>query len=157
MTTITVVADSALPPEQVLEAAHDFGKRRADIFPAVETERLEVHDLEGSTADVTEGTGIGPFGANWERCRYDWSRPETVTATVTDSNVYAFPGSSWEITAKPKGDGSEIQMTWVREFNHRPRGLLFGTAFRMLGNRIFRKYAHDILENLEKARSTSST
>jgi polyketide cyclase/dehydrase/lipid transport protein len=156
VTTIRVVTDSALAPGQVLEAAHDFSERRAAIFPAVEIERLEVHENATSTAEVTEGTGVGPLGANWERCRYDWSQPDKVTAIVVDSNVYAFPGSSWEITAKPKGDGSEIEMTWIREFNHRPRGLLFGTAFRAIGNRMFRKYARDVVDNLERVSGASS-
>jgi hypothetical protein len=30
------------------------------------------------------------------------------------------------------------------------RGRIFGTAFRLMGNRIFGKYGPDILENLEK-------
>jgi len=150
MTTIRVVTDCALPAEEVLWAARDFSARREDVFPAVHADRLELHSQVGHSADVTEDTPIRPLGSNWERCDYDWSKPDTVTATVTDSNVYAVPGSSWEIRATPKGDGSEVEMTWVREFRTNPRGLLFGTVFRLIGRPIFRRYAGEIIENLEK-------
>ena len=153
MTTVRVTTETSLSPAQVLDAAHDFSERRADVFPAVELARMEIHSEAGTSADVTEGTGIGPFGANWERCDYDWSRPGMVTATVTDSNVYAFPGSSWELKATPSGTGSEVEMTWIREFNKRPRGLVFGLAYRTIGRRAFRKYVRDVLENLEKVES----
>jgi Polyketide cyclase / dehydrase and lipid transport len=147
--TVRVVAESSLPPERVLEAAHDFSERRAEVWPAVSVGRLEVHEVGDTWADVTEGTRAGPV-VNWERCRYDWSQPGSVKATVTDSNVYAFPGSSWEIKATPKNGGSQVQMMWVREFKRSPKGRLFGTAFRRLGNKLFGKYARDTLENLEK-------
>jgi hypothetical protein len=73
----------------VLAAACDFSARRADVFPAVSVERLTVHETGDGWAEATEGTRAGPI-VNWERCRYDRSRPECVRATVIDSNVYAF-------------------------------------------------------------------
>jgi len=149
MPTIRVVAESSLPPMRVLEAAHDFSERRADVFPAVSVKRLQVHELSDASADVTEGTRAGPV-VNWERCRYDWSKPGSVTAIVTDSNVYALPGSSWEIKATPSNGGSRVEMIWTREFRNGPRGRLFGTAFGRFGNSIFAKYAGDVLKNLEK-------
>ena len=117
----------------MLQSAYDFSARRSDVFPAVEPEHFEVHSASGQTADVTEGTGTG-IGTNWERCRYDWSKPGCVTATVTDSNVYA-PGSSWEITAVPTPEGTRVEMSWVRRFKRTRRGLLFGTVFRVIGRR----------------------
>ena len=147
MRTLTFSYDSSLPPGRVLEAAHDFTDRRKDVFPAVETEHFEVHSISDQRADVTEGTGTG-IGTNWERCRYDWSTPRSVTAAVTDSNVYA-PGSSWTITAIAAPKGSQVEMTWARQFKHTIRGRLFGTAFRLAGRPIFRKYATHIIDNLE--------
>jgi hypothetical protein len=41
-------------------------------------------------------------------------------------------------------------MIWIREFKPNARGRIFGTAFRLIGNRIFNKYGRDIVENLEK-------
>ena len=149
MTTIRVVADTSVPPDRVLFAAHDFSERRAEIFPAVSDPKLTVHKQDDTSADVSEGTFAG-LGDNWERCEYDWSQPGLVTASVRDSNVYAVPGSSWEIKATANETGSRVEMTWAREFRRGPRGRIFGTAFRLLGNRIFDKYGRDVLENLEK-------
>ena len=149
MQTIRVVLHSSLAPERVLQAAYDFSERRAEVWPAVSVPRLTVHDRGDTWADVTEGTRAGPV-VNWERCRYDWSQPGFVTATVTDSNVYAFPASSWEITATPGDNGSHVEMIWVREFKPGPRGRLFGTLFRIVGARLFSGYARDVLTNLER-------
>ena len=156
MTTIRVVSETSLAPDRVLFAARDFADRRAEIFPAVSVPKLKVHEQSSASADVTEGTRAG-IGDNWERCDYDWSRPGSVLATVKDSNVYAVPGSSWEIKATPEGTGSQIEMIWVREFRRGPRGRIFGTAFRLFGNRIFNKYGRDILANLEKVEAARSS
>jgi len=147
MRTITFAFDSLLSPRRVLEAAHDFNDRRSNVFPAVEANHFEVHSIADEHADVTEGTGTG-IGISWERCRYDWSNPESVTAVVTDSNVYV-PGSSWTITAAAAPQGSRVEMTWARGFKHTSRGRLFGTAFRLAGRPIFRNYAQKIIDNIE--------
>ena len=147
MPTITITLESSLRPEAVLAAAVDFSERRSQVFPAVEREHFVLHSENREGADVTEGTGTG-IGISWERCRYDWSQPGRVTATVTGSNVYAVP-SAWEITATPTPSGSRVEMSWVRRFRHSPRGLLFGTAFRVMGRPLFRRYAKQILGNLE--------
>ena len=154
MRTITFSFDSSLPPRSVLEAAHDFTDRRSNVFPAVEAEHFEVHSLADEHADVTEGTGTG-IGISWERCRYDWSKPGSVTAVVTDSNVYA-PGSSWTITAIAAPQCSRVEMTWARQFKHTSRGRLFGTAYRLVGRPIFGKYARKIIDNLETLEGQSS-
>ena len=147
MHTLTFSFESSLPPASVLEAAHDFTDRRGNVFPAVESEHFEVHRLADEHADVTEGTATG-IGISWERCCYDWSTPGSVTAAVTDSNVYA-PGSSWTIRAIAAPQGSRVEMTWARAFKHTSRGRLFGTAFRLAGRPIFRNYARKIIDNLE--------
>jgi hypothetical protein len=136
----------------VLAAAHDFSERRETTFPAVSSRRLKVHDQQNSEADVTEGTRAGPI-VNWERCRYDWSAPGCVKATVTGSNVYKPSVSYWEIKATLDGGGSRVEMTWAREFTSGPRGSFFGFLFGRIGGRIFNKYARDVLVNLEKLES----
>ena len=148
MTTIDIVLQSPLAPTEPLRAAHDFSERRESVFPAVSSRRMTVHEIGDTWADVTEGTRAGPI-VNWERCRYDWSQPGSVRATVIDSNVYAFPGSSWELRATETGDGSRVEMIWVREFVRKPRGRIFGFAFGRFGERIFTKYAREVLENIE--------
>jgi hypothetical protein len=141
-----------VPPDRVLYAARDFSDRRAEIFPAVSVPKLEVHSRGETSADVSESTRAG-IGDNWERCDYDWSNPGSVVATVTESNVYAVPGSRWEIRATANDGGSRIEMVWIREFRRSVRGRVFGTAFRLFGNRIFNKYGRDIVRNLEQVES----
>ena len=149
MTEIRIVTDSSLPAELVLAAGHDFSLRRAEIFPAVRLDHFDVHEVGDDWADVTEGTPAG-IGINWERCRYDWSQPGSVTATVSSSNVYAAQSSSWELRATPTDLGSQVEMIWVREFTPSMRGRVFGTLFRLIGKPIFRRYARDTLENLRR-------
>lgn len=152
MTTIRIELTSVLPPERILLAAHDFGSRRVDVWPAVRAEHFVVHSAGDRTADVTEGTPTG-IGTNWERCDYDWSEPGVVVATVTASNVYAVPGSVWRLTATGSNDGSRVEMTWIRRFRRTPRGVLFGTAFRLVGKLLFGKYAREVIANLERLAS----
>jgi len=147
LSTIHVIVESLLSPERVLAAGHDFSDRRPEIFPAVSTKYLEIHELDQTSADVTEGTRAG-IGVNWERCRYDWSQPSSVKATVTDSNVYQ-PDSSWELRATPAARGSQVEMIWVRNFKRDARGKIFETLFRLVGKPIFTHDAKRILRNLE--------
>jgi len=152
MTTIHVTTRSSLPPERVLAACCDFSARREEIFPAVSTKYLEVRELDKTSADVTEGTPAG-VGVNWERCRYDWSNPGSVTATVVDSNVYETGNSRWELRATPAdagSAGSTVEMLWVRDFKPGPRGRIFGTLFRLVGKPIFTHDAKRIIRNLER-------
>ena len=149
MTTIRAVVETSLPPERALKAAYDFSERRERIWPAVSTKRLQVHSEKEAEAEVTEGTRAGPI-VNWERCRYDWSQPSSVKAIVTDSNVYQPWASSWELKATAEGADSRVEMIWAREFKRGPRGRLFGFLFGTIGERIFNKYARDVLKNLEK-------
>lgn len=148
MPTIRIATDCTLPPARVLRAAYDFGPDRTLVWPAVRAEHLTVHELSETTADATEGTPAG-IGINWERCHYDWSQPGRVTATVTGSNVYAHPGSSWQLTATPSKRGSRVEMAWQRTFRRNPRGLFFGTLFRIAGRPIFGHYARQVIANLE--------
>jgi hypothetical protein len=124
------------------------------VFPAVRAEHFAVHEHAGTTADATEGTPAG-IGINWERCQYDWSEPGRVVATVIGSNVYAYPGSLWELTASPTEGGSRVEMAWVRRFHRTPRGIIFGTLFRVLGRPIFRGYARTVVENVERLEGVS--
>ena len=96
--TIRVAAKTSLPPERVLDAGRDFSERRADVWSNVKVKHLEVHELGETFAEVTEGTWV--VGLFWERCRYDWSQPGLVKATVIDSSVFE-PGSTWELRATP--------------------------------------------------------
>jgi hypothetical protein len=144
---ISIVGEVPIAPERVLDAIVDFCQRRERVFPAVSLKRMTVHSLGTTTADVTEGTRAGPF-VFWERCAYDWSESGRVVAVVSDSNVYASPGSLWELTATPTDRGSRVVMTWTRRFQRRPRGRIMGFVYQHDGKRAFTKYARQILSNL---------
>jgi hypothetical protein len=148
--TIRITQTCSVPPDRVLAAARDFSDRRPAIFPNVSTPLMTVHSQQQASADVAEGTRQGPLYA-WERCDYDWSTPGSVRATVTESNVYAVPGSTWEITATAHDTGSTVDMIWVRRFQRKPLGLLLGTMYRVGGARLFRRDAELTLRNIEAA------
>ena len=151
MQTLTFTFDTSLTPTSVLDAAVDFTDRRSKVFPAVEPQYYRVHAIGDEWADVTEGTGTG-IGTSWERCRYSWSTPGSVTATVIESNVYA-DGSSWTITAAAAQRGSRVEMTWVRRFQYNIRGRIFAVLFRFAGRQLLGKYAGEIISNLEAGRA----
>ncbi len=141
------VAETAASPERVLEAARDFSERRAEIWPNVSIKHLEVHQSGDTFAEVTEGT-FGGFV--WERCRYDWSRPGSVTATVQDSN-FLRPGSTWEIRATPHELGSRVEVTTIREYTRGPKGRIMGAVMRAVGKRVAGSDLRRALANIEKA------
>ena len=89
--------------------------------------QLEVHERGDTFADVAEGLFRGVF---WERCRYEWSQPSAVTATVLDSNILQ-PGSSWEITATPADGGTHVEATFVRDYKGGLKGRFAKTLFRV--------------------------
>ena len=95
MLTIKVAAETALTPQRVLDAAHDFADRRAEVWPNVRAKHLMVQARGENYAEVTEGTWV--VGLFWERNRYEWSQPGSVKATVLDSNIFRtaakLPGS----------------------------------------------------------------
>ena len=148
--TIDITLDTDLSPEVVLEAARDFRMpARSKIFDAVQPKYFILHSQAADRADVTEGTRAGPI-VNWERCDYDWSQPGKVVATVKDTNIYAIPGSVWEVTAARIAGKTRVHMIWTRAFNRRPKGLLFSFLYRTFGEKLFGQYARQILEAMEK-------
>jgi hypothetical protein len=56
----------------------------------------------------------------------------------------------------PNKGGSRVEMIWIREFKRNARGRVFRVAFRLLGNRIFDKYANEIVENLENVEAEAN-
>ena len=105
--------DRTAAPERVLEAARDFSERRAELWPDVYVEHLEVHDAGETWAEVTEGNPW-PIGFVWERLRYDWSEPGWIRGVVLDSNIFK-PGSTWELGATRRdGGGSRVEVVAIR-------------------------------------------
>jgi hypothetical protein len=151
---VTVSAESSASPEQVLAAARDFSAHRAQIWPNVEAKRLEVHERGDTWAEVTEGTMV--LGVFWERCRYEWSEPTQVTATVIESNVFK-PGSSWQLQASPRsGGGSVVETTVVRDYRNGFKGTFARVVNHLGGRRLFGWFLRSALAAIEKTREADS-
>ena len=119
----------------------------AELWRDVYTEHLTIHDQGDTWADVTEGNPWPLIGLVWERLRYDWSQPDVVAGTVTDSNIFK-PGSSWEIRAIPEGDGSRVEITAVRHL--KGRGWLLWPFFPLgLARRDVAAYLRKFLDQVE--------
>lgn len=110
MATFSFHRNIAATPEQFVTALTDFGPGRAELFPNSADSYLEVHSQGPTEADVTEGSaGV------WERLRYDWSDPNRLVLTTTDSNAWGgASGHTYTLTPKPDGT-TDVDYVVVRE------------------------------------------
>jgi hypothetical protein len=110
MATIHFHETTHATPEQFVEALTDFGPGRSELFGNSSDDYLQVHDQGLSDADVTEGSNH-----IWERLHYDWSNPEHVVLTTTDSNLWGgHSGHTYTLTPRPDGT-TDIDVVIVRE------------------------------------------
>ena len=153
MPTVHVVDETPVAPERILEAARDFSERRAELWPDVHVEHLEVHEVGETFADVTEGNPW-PIGHVWERLRYDWSVPGSVKGVVSDSNIFK-PGSTWEIRATPADRGSRVEVIGVRRLQGF-KGRLLAPVFPLgLAKRAVADHLRHFLSKVEERESRS--
>jgi hypothetical protein len=110
MATIRLHETTTSTPEQFVAGLTDFGPGRSKLFGNSADSYLEVHAQGPTEADVTEGSvGI------WERLHYDWSDPDRVVLTTTDSNVWG-RNSGHTYTFTRHADGTtDVDAVVVRE------------------------------------------
>jgi hypothetical protein len=110
MATIRLHETTTSTPEQFVAGLTDFGPGRQQVFPNSADDDLHVHDKGPDHADVTEGSkGV------WERLHYDWSDPNRVVVTTTDSNVWGgASGYTYTLVRQPDGTTDE-DVVIVRE------------------------------------------
>ena len=124
MPTIHLHQTTTATPEQFVAAITEFGPGRSELFPNSADDQLKVHDQGPDHADVTEG-GKG----NWERLHYDWSDPNRIVMTTTDSNVWGNDSvQTYALAAKPDGT-TDVDVVIVREgknFKGRVLGAFLG-------------------------------
>jgi len=114
-------------PEQYIAGLTDFGPGRAELFGNSADSYLEVHEMGTTDADVTEGSG-----GVWERLHYDWSDPDRVVLTTTDSNAWGgASGHTYTFTRNPDGT-TNIDYVVVREGKNL-KGRLLELVFRTVG------------------------
>ena len=130
MTTIHANQTTTATPEQFVAGLTDFGPGRSKLFPNSAGEYLKVHDRGPTQADVTEGShGV------WERLHYDWSDPNRVVLTTTDSNIWGgASGHTYTFTRLPDGR-TDVDVVVVREGKNL-KGRLLGLVVGITGNRI---------------------
>jgi hypothetical protein len=126
MSTIRFHANTSATPEQFVAGLTDFGPGRSKVFSNSADEQLKVHSQGPDYADVTEGGG-----GTWERLRYDWSDPNQIVLTTTDSNVFGGrSGYTYTLTHQPNGT-TDVDVVIVREgknFKGRVLSVVLGTV-----------------------------
>ena len=127
MSTIHFKATTTATPEQYIAGLTDFGPGRSELFGNSADEDLQVHYLGTTEADVTEGSG-----GVWERQHYDWSDPDRVVITTTDSNAWGGDsGHAYTFTRNPDGT-TDIDYVVVREGKNL-KGRFLGFVLRTVG------------------------
>jgi hypothetical protein len=133
MSIIYLFRTTALTPEQYIAGLTDFGPGRAQLFGNSADEYLQVHRRGGTQADVTEGSG-----GIWERLHYDWSDPQHVVLTTTDSNVWGGDsGHTYNFTRRPDGT-TDIEVIVVRDGKN-IKGRLLGFVLGTVGKVVLEK------------------
>jgi hypothetical protein len=130
MATIRLHQTTTSTPEQFVAALTDFGPGRSEIFGRSADDYLEVHDQGPDQADVTEGSG-----GVWERLHYDWSDPNRVVMTTTDSNLWGGnSGHTYTFTRQPDGT-TDLDAVVVREGKNL-KGRALGIVLSVFGKRV---------------------
>ncbi|MFD0686183.1 hypothetical protein [Actinomadura fibrosa] len=130
MPTIHLKQTTTATPEQFVAGLTDFGPGRSELFGLSTDEQLKVHHKGATEADVTEGSS-----AIWERLHYDWSDPDRVVLTTTDSNTWGgASGHTYTFTRRPDGT-TEVNVVVVREGKN-AKGRLVGLVIGIVGKRV---------------------
>jgi len=140
---------TTLTPEQYVAGLTDFGPGRSKIFSKSADDYLKMHDRGSSQADVTEGSG-----GIWERLHYDWSNPNHVVLTTTDSNVWGgASGHTYTFTRHPNGT-TDVDLVVVREGKNL-KGRLLGFVLRTIGRHVLERAFENSVKAIEARNSTA--
>jgi hypothetical protein len=150
MSTIHLHQTTTLTPEQYVAGLTDFGPGRAKLFGNSADQYLKVHDRERSRADVTEGSG-----GIWERLRYDWSDPNRVVLTTTDSNLWGgASGHTYTFTRQPDGT-TDIDVDVVRDGKNL-KGWMLAIVLATIGRGVLNTAFENSVKAIE-ARNAAAT
>ena len=143
MATVHFRQTTTATPEQFIAGLTDFGPGRATLFPNSAADYMKVHDQGPTEADVTEGSsGI------WERLHYDWSDPNRVVLTTTDSNLWGgASGHTYTFRRQPNGT-TDIDVVVVRDGKNL-KGRLLGFVLGTIGRRVLEKAFENSVKAIE--------
>jgi len=134
---------TTLTPEQYIAGLTDFGPGRSKLFGNSADDYLKFYARNHSEADVTEGSG-----GVWERLHYDWSDPNHVVLTTTDSNVWGgASGHTYTFTRQPNGT-TAIDLVVVREGKNL-KGRVLGLVLRTIGRSVLEKAFENSVKAIE--------
>ena len=132
-----------MTPEQYIAGLTDFGPGRSKLFGNSADDYLKVHSLGTTQADVTEGSG-----GIWERLHYDWSDPNHVVLTTTDSNTWGgASGHTYNFTRHPDGT-TDIDVVVVREGKNL-KGWALGLVVGTIGQGVLKKAFENSVKAIE--------
>ena len=145
MAKIHYEADGPVSADRFIAALTDFGPRRPELWPGLDTKFYELHELGDTWADVTEGTDI--FGGVWARERYDWSEPGIVRLTLQEAPDFV-PGTTtaYRVTSNADG-GCHVAVDFHRTARSM-RGRLVGFLVTLAGRRRFAAELREMLDRL---------
>jgi hypothetical protein len=151
MATIHLHETTTSTPEQFVAGLTDFGPGRSKLFGRSADDYLEVHDQGPNYADVTEGSG-----GVWERLHYDWSNPDRVVLTTTDSNTWGgASGHTYTFTRQPNGT-TDLDVVVVREGKNL-KGHMLGFVLGIFGKRVLGKAMDKTVAAIEARNNGAST
>ena len=143
MATLKLHETTTATPEQFIAGLTDFGPGRSELFGNSSDDYLKVHDRGPNWADVTEGSG-----GVWERLHYDWSDPNRVVMTTTDSNLWGGrSGHTYKFTRNADGT-TDLDAVVIREGKN-VKGRLLGTLLRFGGKRVLGKALDNTVKAIE--------
>ena len=143
MSTIRLHQTTTSTPEQYVAGLTDFGPGRSKLFGNSADEYLKVHNRGTSQADVTEGSG-----GIWERLHYDWSEPNRVVLTTTDSNVWGGDsGHTYTFTRAPDGT-TDVDVVVVRDGKNL-KGRALAIVVRIIGKPMLEKQLGKTVKAIE--------
>jgi hypothetical protein len=149
MSTIHLHQTTTLTPEQYIAGLTDFGPGRSKLFGNSADEYLKVHDQGRSQADVTEGSG-----GIWERLHYDWSDPNHVVLTTTDSNTWGgASGHTYNFTRNANGT-TDIDVDVVRDGKNL-KGWFLSLVLQTVGRGVLEKAFKNSIAALEARNHTA--
>jgi len=143
MTTIHLSQTTTATPGQFVAGLTDFEPGRSKLFGNSADGYLTVHDQGAGQADVTEGSrGV------WERLHYDWSDPNRVVMTTTDSNVWGGgSGHTYTLTRRPNGV-TGVDVVVVREGKN-IKGRLIAIVISLIGKQFLGKELGKTIKAIE--------
>jgi hypothetical protein len=143
MSTIHFKEATTLTPEQFIAGLTDFGPGRSELFGNSADDYLKVHDQGPTEADVTEGSHN-----IWERLHYDWSDPNHIVLTTTDSNLFGgHSGHTYTFERQPDGT-TDLDVVIVREGKNL-KGRVLGFFIGAFGKRSLEKQFGKTIQAIE--------